>query len=66
MPGEGTALPLRPTLADFYGPLRFPSPAGRPWVVSNFVASLDGVVSLGTPRTGGSGHQRKPVGRTAW
>jgi riboflavin biosynthesis pyrimidine reductase len=52
--GEGAPLPLPPTLAEFYGALRFPSPGGRPWVFSNFVESLDGVVSLGTPRTGGA------------
>ncbi len=32
---------------DIYGPLGFPAPPDeRPWVFSNFVQSLDGIVSL--------------------
>jgi riboflavin biosynthesis pyrimidine reductase len=50
---EGTALPLPPALAAVYGTLRFPENA-RPHVISNFVASVDGVVSLAMPRTGGA------------
>jgi len=29
-----------------YGSLGFPPPAGRPWIYTNFVQSLDGIVSL--------------------
>lgn len=56
----GEALPLPPGLAALYGPLRFPPHPSRPYIVGNFVTSLDGVVSLATPgREGGgpiSGH----------
>jgi riboflavin biosynthesis pyrimidine reductase len=60
--GRAVALPAR--LARLYGELRVPAspPASRsrPWVFSNLVTSLDGVVSLGIPgREGGgdiSGH----------
>lgn len=43
----GTAAPLPPEIASIYGPLAFDRPADRPLVVSNFVTTLDGVVSLG-------------------
>ena len=49
----GVDLPLAPELARFYGVLRLPVPDDRPYVLANFVSSLDGVVSLGTPGTGG-------------
>ena len=56
---QGTAdaatLPLPPTLQALYGELGFPSPAGRPYVISNFVSTLDGVVSLGLPGKSGGG-----------
>lgn len=45
---RGRALPLPPELARLYGCLRMPLPRGRPHVFSNFVTSLDGVVSLNT------------------
>ncbi len=45
----GSEVAIPPELARLYGPLRFPRVAGRPHVVSNFVASLDGVVSLAVP-----------------
>lgn len=51
----GAALPLPPTLQALYGELGFPSPAGRPYVISNFVSTLDGVVSLGLPGKSGGG-----------
>jgi riboflavin biosynthesis pyrimidine reductase len=44
-PGE--ALPLPKTLAELYGPLAFP--VRRPYVISNFVSSIDGVTSLAVP-----------------
>ncbi len=43
---RGTVLPLPPKLARLYGCLRMPRPRGRPYVFSNFVTTLDGVVSL--------------------
>lgn len=52
---RGPALPLPPDLAALYGRLDFPAHPGRPYVIGNFVSSLDGVVALNTPgaRTGG-------------
>jgi len=43
---RGTLLPLLPKLARLYGRLRMPLPRTRPHVFSNFVTTLDGVVSL--------------------
>ncbi|MEP7198575.1 MAG: dihydrofolate reductase family protein [Chloroflexota bacterium] len=43
---RGKALRLPPTLARLYGTLRMPLPHGRPHIISNFVTTLDGVVSL--------------------
>jgi riboflavin biosynthesis pyrimidine reductase len=54
-PAGASALPLPPTLQALYGELGFPSPAGRPYVISNFVSTLDGVVSLGIPGKSGGG-----------
>lgn len=47
---ESPALPL-PTwvLAHYGGPLGFPAPRNRPFVFSNFVTTLDGVVSYDIP-----------------
>jgi hypothetical protein len=43
---RGKVLPLPPNLARLYGSLRMPLPRIHPHVYSNFVTSLDGVVSL--------------------
>ena len=43
---HGKALPLPPRLARLYGRLRMPLMRARPYVISNFVTTLDGVVSL--------------------
>ena len=43
---RGGALPLPPRLARLYGRLRMPGSRAHPCVFSNFVTSLDGVVSL--------------------
>jgi riboflavin biosynthesis pyrimidine reductase len=51
----GDELPLPPTLARLYGPLRLPSRTGRPLVLGNFVSTLDGVVALNAPGTTGGG-----------
>src|SRR5258708_1691070 len=65
----GADLPLPRALADFYGPLRFPTPADRPHVAANFVTSLDGVVALddagrsgGGDISGNSAHDRAVMG----
>lgn len=42
----GRLLPLPPRLARLYGRLRMPAPRARPHVITNFAATLDGVVSL--------------------
>ena len=44
--GRGDDLPLPIELARLYGSLRFPSHPQRPYVIGNFVSTLDGVVSL--------------------
>src|SRR5687768_5894445 len=49
----GPELPLPAELAAFYGALRLPAPPDRPYLFANFVSTLDGVVSLGEPGTGG-------------
>lgn len=46
---EGPELALPAELQAIYGPLRFPTPHERPYVIGNLVTSLDGVVSLGIP-----------------
>ncbi len=43
---RGTVLPLPPRLARLYGRLRMPLGRARPHLISNFVTTLDGVVSL--------------------
>lgn len=60
---RGDVVPLPETLARLYGPLRLDVPPGRPLVISNFVSTLDGVVSLaipglagGEPISGGNQH----------
>ena len=44
--GPGSDLPLPLELAAIYGRLRLPVAAGRPYVVGNFVTTLDGVATL--------------------
>src|SRR5438876_12319560 len=51
----GHALPLPPELATLYGQLRFPLHPGRPYVLGNFVTTLDGVVTLNVPGQSGGG-----------
>ena len=43
---RGRLLPLPARLARLYGPLRMPAARARPHVITNFAATLDGVVSL--------------------
>ena len=48
--GNAPALPLPDAISERYGgPLALPVPRGRPFVFSNFVTSLDGVVSFDLP-----------------
>ena len=44
---SGKVLPLPPILARLYGRLRMPLARSQPHVFSNFVSTLDGVVTLG-------------------
>ena len=66
---HGEPLPLPAELATLYGQLHFLPHSGQPYVISNFVSTIDGVVSLNEPgRTGGgpisgnSPHDRMVMG----
>ena len=48
-------LPLPPELATLFGRLQFPPHLHRPYIIGNFVTTLDGVVSLGEPGYSGGG-----------
>jgi riboflavin biosynthesis pyrimidine reductase len=52
---RGTLLPLTPSLARLYGCLRMPRPRAQPHVISNFVTTLDGIVSLQVKGHSGGG-----------
>jgi riboflavin biosynthesis pyrimidine reductase len=52
---HGIGFPLPPELAKGYGRLSFPLHPGRPYVISNFVTTLDGVASLGESGMEGGG-----------
>ncbi|MFA6148214.1 MAG: dihydrofolate reductase family protein [bacterium] len=52
---RGIDVPLPPELATLYGPLRFPAREGRPYVIGNFVTTMDGVASLSIPGLEGGG-----------
>lgn len=53
--GVGPGVPLPQELARLYGRLSLPSGGMRPYVFVNFVATLDGVTSLGLPGRSGGG-----------
>lgn len=53
--GRGANMPLPPELTSLYGPLQFPLHVDRPYVIANFVTTLDGVVSLNVPGQAGGG-----------
>jgi riboflavin biosynthesis pyrimidine reductase len=66
---RGRLLPLPPRLTRLYGNFRMPSPASRPRIFSNFVSTMDGVVSLhakghssGGDISGFSGQDRMVMG----
>lgn len=51
---EGRDLPLPGDLRAIYGPLVMPEWSGKPYILANFVSSIDGVVALSTGgQTGG-------------
>jgi riboflavin biosynthesis pyrimidine reductase len=50
----GEVVPLPPALSAIYGELRMVARADRPHVLTNFVASLDGVVAIDPPRATGA------------
>ncbi len=52
---HGIEMPLPLELAKLYGRLSFPPHAGRPYVIGNFVTTLDGVASLGESTKEGGG-----------
>jgi riboflavin biosynthesis pyrimidine reductase len=52
---HGNALPLPPELATLYGHLSYPAYAAKPYVIGNFVTSLDGVAALNAPGHNGGG-----------
>jgi riboflavin biosynthesis pyrimidine reductase len=53
----GNELPLPPELATLYGDLSLPAQAhvNKPYIIGNFVSTLDGVVTLNVPGHNGSG-----------
>lgn len=65
----GDDLPLPPELSTLYGALRFPPRASRPYVIGNFVTTMDGVASLtasglsnGGAISGSNPHDRMVMG----
>jgi riboflavin biosynthesis pyrimidine reductase len=54
-PPSGAPLPLPAELAALYPGLAFSRSNDAPYVISNFVATLDGVVTLGLPGQSGGG-----------
>ena len=52
---RGKNLPLPATLAALYGRLQFPTGDTQPYIIGNFVTTLDGVVSLNMPDKAGGG-----------
>src|ERR1700735_2747769 len=52
---QGRLLPLPPRLSRLYGVLRMTPPRSAPYVFSNFVSPLDGVVSLQVKGHSGGG-----------
>ena len=52
-PERGAYLPLPEKLKRWYGKLSFRSREHGPWVLGNFVSTIDGVVSLDSGKSGG-------------
>lgn len=57
--GTGDEIPLPPEITAIYGTLRMP--AARPYVIGNFVSSLDGVITLAEPDHPDGGRIAGPV-----
>ena len=52
---SGDTVPLTKRLSDLVGPIRLPTGGAIPYVVANFVSTMDGVVALNSGgKTGGS------------
>ena len=51
--GSGESVVLPPDLATLYGQLHLPQPRERPYVIANFVSTLDGIVAFTEPGFGG-------------
>lgn len=49
----GGDLPLPPELATLYGRFQFPPHPDKPYVIGNFVSTLDGVATLNVPGQAG-------------
>src|SRR5258706_6537613 len=52
---RGCDLPLPPDLLALFGRLQFPLHPGPPYIIGNFVTTLDGVVALNEPDHAGGG-----------
>jgi len=52
---RGRDLPLPPDLLALFGRLQFPLHPGPPYIIGNFVTTLDGVVTLNEPGHAGGG-----------
>ncbi|HLN90705.1 MAG TPA: dihydrofolate reductase family protein [Patescibacteria group bacterium] len=52
---RGEDFPLPAELTVLYGSLRFPAHEDRPYIIGNFVTTLDGVASLSAPGLSGGG-----------
>jgi riboflavin biosynthesis pyrimidine reductase len=52
---RGRDLPLPPDLLALFGRLQFPLHPGSPYIIGNFVTTLDGVVALNEPGHAGGG-----------
>src|SRR3972149_5202280 len=67
--GRGKVFPLPPELTALYGSLRFPAHEGRPYVIGNFVTTLDrgaylpGAFRLVPAASSRVGEERPPVER---
>jgi len=66
---RGDNFPLPSELTTLYGSLQFPTHDGRPYVIGNFVTTLDGVASFsdpefagGSPISGSNPHDRMVMG----
>ncbi len=66
---DGNSLPLPAALATLYGSFSLPAYSARPYIISNFVTTLDGVVALNDPAhpsggdiSGANTHDRMVMG----